>query len=236
MLGLAVAAVAIAAQVLIRELVRRGRGPLASFVAGSLTGYAVISALAFGFLFGFGTPGGPLLVSDIKSGFDAEGKLHAGDELVSADGRAVADSAALSAIVNAAGGAPVAIAFERDGVHQDVTIRPRRDADRWLLGITTERHNVRPALADALGDALAFPARDIGGLFTMLRSPSDADPAGPTRIVQEVDRARQPVRLAYRVALALSVNLLFIMLIVDGARSFAAGRRLRRLRRSGPKS
>lgn len=70
----------------------------------------------------------------------SEGVLEEGDLIVSANGEAVTDAAALREIVNAGGGDPVTLAIERDGEQQTVEVTPKETevdgTSTLLLGIT----------------------------------------------------------------------------------------------------
>ena len=57
-----------------------------------------------------------------------DGGLQAGDVILAVGGEAVADTEALTQLVNAAGGQPLAIAFSRDGQAHTTTLTPHVDA------------------------------------------------------------------------------------------------------------
>jgi C-terminal processing protease CtpA/Prc len=81
------------------------------------------------------------VVGTVLDGYDATGKLAIGDRIVAIDGVALREPVVddLVARVNAAGGASVTVAFERDGEHREVVLAPTRDhrarGDVWVLGI-----------------------------------------------------------------------------------------------------
>ncbi len=81
------------------------------------------------------------VVGTVLDGYDATGKLAVGDRIVAIDGVALTEPVVddLVARVNARGGAPVTIAFDRDGERRELTLRPTRDhrarGDVWVLGI-----------------------------------------------------------------------------------------------------
>ena len=82
------------------------------------------------------------VVDVVLPGFDATGKLQPGDRIVAIDG-APLDAPVVPALVNAVNardGAPVTLAFERDGKTQTIIVRPQLDRTKdgrtsWVLGI-----------------------------------------------------------------------------------------------------
>jgi len=85
--------------------------------------------------------GASVEVADI-AGEDAPaaGVLEPGDRILTADGRSVADAAALRAIIQEGKGAPVAIVYERDGERATARITPEEVSAEgetsWLIGVT----------------------------------------------------------------------------------------------------
>ena len=82
------------------------------------------------------------VVDVVLPGFDATGKLQPGDRIVAVDGARLDEPVvpALVKAVNARDGAPVTLAFERDGTTQTITVRPQLDRTKdgrtsWVLGI-----------------------------------------------------------------------------------------------------
>jgi len=73
----------------------------------------------------------------------AAGILEVGDEIVSAGGTAIEDTAQLRSIINDGEGAAVDLVIRRGGEERSVTITPARtesaDGPVWIIGITTER-------------------------------------------------------------------------------------------------
>jgi len=73
----------------------------------------------------------------------ATGILQVGDEIVSAGGTTITDTAQLRSVINDRGGEPVDLVIRRDGEERPVTITPARteseDGPVWIIGITTER-------------------------------------------------------------------------------------------------
>ncbi|MBY0687528.1 PDZ domain-containing protein [Microbacterium marinilacus] len=70
----------------------------------------------------------------------AAGLIEPGDRILSADGTAVADATELREAIQAGGGAPVEIEYERDGEQGSVSVTPEESTiegeTAWLVGIT----------------------------------------------------------------------------------------------------
>lgn len=73
----------------------------------------------------------------------ATGILEVGDEIVSAEGTAIGDTAQLRSVINDGAGDPVELVIERSGAERTVTVTPTRaesdDGPVWIIGITTAR-------------------------------------------------------------------------------------------------
>ncbi|MCK6081015.1 PDZ domain-containing protein [Microbacterium sp. EYE_5] len=71
----------------------------------------------------------------------AEGILEEGDEIVSADGRAIETTEQLRAAIGALEGAPIDLVVRRDGDERTETVTPVQqdsaDGPVWLIGVTT---------------------------------------------------------------------------------------------------
>ncbi|MDT3344184.1 YlbL family protein [Microbacterium aquilitoris] len=73
----------------------------------------------------------------------AKGILEVGDEIVSASGTPIDDTAQLRSLINERGGQPVELVIRRNGAERTVTVTPSRtttkDGTVWIIGITTSR-------------------------------------------------------------------------------------------------
>ena len=83
-----------------------------------------------------------LVVQQLVPGGPAEGVLRAGDEVIAAEGRPVADLEAVRAAVGAAGPDPVTLTVRRDGVEQDLEVpvaaAPEGAPQPWQMGALIE--------------------------------------------------------------------------------------------------
>ena len=73
----------------------------------------------------------------------SSGILEVGDEIVSADGTPIGDTAQLLSVINDGGGDPVELVIRRGDAERTVTVTPVRsetaDGPVWIIGITTAR-------------------------------------------------------------------------------------------------
>ncbi|MEW1833925.1 S16 family serine protease [Microbacterium sp. NPDC079995] len=73
----------------------------------------------------------------------ATGILEVGDEIVSADGTSIEDTAQLRSVINAGQGDPVELVIRRDDAERTVRVTPVQtestDGPVWIIGITTAR-------------------------------------------------------------------------------------------------
>lgn len=73
----------------------------------------------------------------------SSGILEVGDEIVSADGTPISDTAQLRSVINDGGGDPVELVIRRGDAERTVTVTPVRsetaDGPVWIIGITTAR-------------------------------------------------------------------------------------------------
>ncbi|MEW2012160.1 MULTISPECIES: YlbL family protein [Microbacterium] len=73
----------------------------------------------------------------------SSGILEVGDEIVSADGTPIGDTAQLRSVINDGGGDPVELVIRRGAAERTVTVTPVRsetaDGPVWIIGITTAR-------------------------------------------------------------------------------------------------
>ena len=73
----------------------------------------------------------------------SSGILEVGDEIVSADGTPIGDTAQLRSVINDGGGDPVELVIRRSDAERTVSVTPVRsetaDGPVWIIGITTAR-------------------------------------------------------------------------------------------------
>lgn len=213
--------VALAGLAGLHELVRRRaarsqRAPIAIAVA-TVAHYIAIALLVFAGVLALGVPTGrsSVVVTDVLPGFDAAGKLKAGDRIVAVNGVSVAGRSVRDLVGDQ--GEVVHLAVERGTSRVDVDLQPRPQNGRWLLGV---RLQPELELARDVGVAtrIAIEA-PVSGPVELVRSmhlvaSDEADPGGPKRIVEEVVVAGAPWRgalqaLVYVAGIALLVQLVF---------------------------
>ncbi|GAB4099859.1 YlbL family protein [Sinomonas halotolerans] len=76
-----------------------------------------------------------LQVGSVLEGSPSQGKLEAGDRIVSVDGRAVRSLPDVQQALAAGAGEPAAVVIERAGKRATVTVAPAKREDRWVLGV-----------------------------------------------------------------------------------------------------
>jgi membrane-associated protease RseP (regulator of RpoE activity) len=197
----------------------RRRGALA-FAGGAAAGYLAAAAMAFAYYACHGIETGRRFyaVGEVRRGYDAVGKLEAGDRIVAVDGEPLSPDSGRSLVerVNAKSGASVTLAIQRGGARVDVVVQPLRTGhDTWLLGIRPfVDHETVTDVGGSLGRGLELPLANARYLAHQLReslTSHDADPGGPKRIVDEYEpRNAAPdwsglLRLAASAWLALAV-------------------------------
>lgn len=81
-----------------------------------------------------------ITVHDLVENSPAQDLLRAGDVIVAADGVDVSDVTALRGVIQAGGGAPVALTINRDGAVHEVAVTPEQidsgTGTTWVIGVT----------------------------------------------------------------------------------------------------
>ena len=186
-------------------------------------------------------------------GFDAHGKLEAGDRILEVDHAplVLGVKPTLNERINAAKGAPVTLTIERKGQRRDVAITPKLDPDKdrkgnLLIGVKLQQQNeiADVGVLEAAQLALRYPVEETKKIGMMLYGivfgSEKADPGGPIRMVEEFRNAFSAgiVHGIYLLA-GLSVYLgLFNLLPIpalDGGRLVFLGYELITRRRANPK-
>jgi membrane-associated protease RseP (regulator of RpoE activity) len=187
------------------EITAPTRRKRALVVAGGLAGaYIGLAALAFVELTLDGVPNGTTLeVREVLAGYDAEGKLAAGDRIATVDGDHFDPDAGPSLVerVDRKAGAPIVLGIVRDGRPLEVTVVPKPDHEHWRLGIRPMRvFDTRSDLGASVQIAVVFPLAAIsvvaGRIYDALAGSGTADPGGPVRIVEEAAVAPSVLRAA----------------------------------------
>ncbi|GAC1660015.1 MAG: RIP metalloprotease RseP [Candidatus Elarobacter sp.] len=100
---------------------------LAIVIAGPVANFIVALALFVGGALLFGVPGNTptTVVYQLSPGFPAQkGGMHAGDRIVSIDGRSIQDGNVLIEVIHRSTGKRLHVAFERDGALQALDLTP----------------------------------------------------------------------------------------------------------------
>ncbi|GAA1352430.1 PDZ domain-containing protein [Falsarthrobacter nasiphocae] len=97
-----------------------------------------------------------LVVQALVKGAPAAGVLKDGDQILAAGGGPVADVVALRKAVEASEGKPVALTVLRDGARRELTVKPVKQEQRWVLGVYLKNDFTFPFTP-------TFNLRDVGG-------------------------------------------------------------------------
>jgi regulator of sigma E protease len=192
-------------------------------------------------------------VGSTLEGYDAHGKLEAGDRILEIDHVPLVLGVGpnLNDRINAGKGAAVTVTIERKGQRSEVSIMPKPDPSKdqkgnLLIGIKPQQQNETSSVGvlEAAGRALRYPIEEtkkIGAmLYGIVFGSEKADPGGPIRMVEEFRTAfsEDIVHGIYLLA-GLSVYLgLFNLLPIpalDGGRLVFLGYELITRRRANPK-
>src|SRR5262249_16983008 len=132
-------------------------------------------------------------VAEVLDGSDATGKLEPGDRILAVDGTAVRagpSSPPLAERGDAARGAPLNLTIRPDPALRD-SAQPRRARGRWLLGIRIEMR-VDPQMGRSMPPAVGSPIDRTELLVRDILAGGEADPGGPTRMVEPLKLATEP--------------------------------------------
>lgn len=222
----------------------------AAIFAGPATNYLSAIVLAFGLYtcHGADVPHW-YVVNKLMDGYDAVGKVQPGDRIVEVDHVPLFVDSGKSLIerVNDAAGKPVLLTVEHAGQRREVKIQPKLDKDKtWRLGIyqSAEVIVVDVGLVDAAIGAIEYPidmTKQIGaGLYGIVFGHDKADPAGPSRMVEEFHKAFkaglvQGIKLLMLLSVYLGLFNLFPLPALDGGRLVFLGYEMVTRRRANPK-
>ncbi len=170
---------------------------------GIPAGYVVLAGFALALYAGYGMRSGrhEYVVDVAMPGYDAAGKLEAGDRILEVDGVAPSRMGpTLVSLVEASGGKPVVLTIERAGERRAVTIQPRRttlaDRTQWILGIKNRSAEVRVHdTAAAVTAAALYPFVQTRTIAVETRElilgTEEPDIGGPMRIIEEFQTSMQ---------------------------------------------
>ena len=219
--------VLIAFRELVRHVVWKATKQLVlAVVAANVTSYVLAAAVAFGMFALHGTTTGyRTTVDEVMPGYDAAGKLQAGDAILAVDHEPLDDAgASLPQRVARKNGEAVTLTIERAGETSEIIVTPTRSTEggtpQWLLGIKRRPEPIQSRdVGAALGNAVVFPAtqvrmlaRQVGELFA---GSDHADPGGPMRIVDEFRVQRSFLVLMGQRLMQFAVFAMLLMFVTD---------------------
>ncbi len=187
-----------------------------TILAGPATNYVSAIFLAFALYTCDGMQTGEsTFVGAVTDGYDAVGKLEAGDRIIAVDGKPMfsPDSKQLRAEIDSKPGKAIAVTVVRgDTIPLTFTITPKpqtkdgkvllfnaegkadeKGKPNYILGITLSADTVPVSVGVAAENALTYPVRQtkiiLAGLHDIFTGQEDVDPGGPVRIVGEFKTA-----------------------------------------------
>jgi regulator of sigma E protease len=172
-------------------------------------------------------------IVSVVPGMDAaKAGLQRGDILVSVNGDPVQSTYKLHDIINAQGGKPVTIVYERNGQRHQVQVTPVRmnneGSMQWMIGVSLEPKRVVVQLnfPEAVSESVRQNVKYAGLIYTMLRGiiehrMSARSLSGPIGIAQMSGEAAREGAIAFfglmaMVSLNLAIFNLLPIPILDG--------------------
>ena len=239
----------------------------ATIFAGPATNYITAIVIAIFLFLVAGVPSGTSWygVAGVSDGFDAKGKLEPGDQILRLDDKPLyvryqgKSQTALSELVNASKGAPLALTVLRDGEEVTMQVTPKLvDPDKdavekdaaakptYRLGIelTFEEERVDVGVGGALGQAFYYPIDKTkliaSGLFEIVTGRTKPEFLGPVGITDMIkDTFEFGWIRVLELLMLLNVYLgLFNLLplpALDGGRLVFLGYEMATRRRANPK-
>lgn len=133
-------------------------------------------------------PEPPVVAQSVLPGQPAEeAGIRAGDEIVAVDGRPVRSHQEVQNAVAASGGRALRVETRRDGGGRTLVVTPRRDADRWRIGVAMVRRvRAPPPLGQRVLAAFGVPwYLEFDGLRRALSRSSEIRVVGPLGIARD---------------------------------------------------
>ncbi|MEZ5354023.1 MAG: RIP metalloprotease RseP [Bryobacteraceae bacterium] len=175
-----------------------------------------------------------VMISGVEPGMDAERQgLRGGDMMVSVNGIPIRSAYRLREVIKASKGAPVEVAFLRDGKEQTVTVTPTEktlddQSKAWMIGVALQPRvtYVKLGFGEALTESVSRNLKSATLIFQMIKGiveqrMSAKSLEGPIRIAQISGEAAKEGPAAFLdlmsvVSLNLAVLNLLPIPILDG--------------------
>lgn len=234
--------------------------------AGPATNYLFAVVLALGLYNCAGVPSGTswYQVHDVTDGYDAQGKLQAGDRIVGLAGEPIylayedRPHRRITDVVQASEGAPVAVTVERDGELIDLVVTPKKgeitvtedgqevEKTVWLLGVrlAEDRERVDVGVVAATSHAITYPVRETISIVTNLKKiitgEEKGELHGPVGIASYITQSIEAgwvtmIRFLMLLNVTLGLFNLFPLPALDGGRLVFLGYEMATRRRPNPK-
>jgi len=206
---------------------------LAVLVAGPAANYLTACAIALFIFIGYGMPTPSNIVERTMKGTPAEqAGLKHDDKLIEANGRALSRTVLISDVIKESKGQPVLLKFLRNGQEQTVTVTPRQEGARYLIGVELAQPIEKVGLVTAVKEALILPAvksgemlKSIGDMITGKQKPNFSGPVGITRALAQTAQEGPMVFLSLVMYLSIYLGLFNLLPLpaLDGGRALFLG-------------
>lgn len=220
---------------------------IATIFAGPFTNYLFAVVLAFILYTGYGAAERRFAIESVQPGFDAVGKLEAGDRIVAVGGQMI-DDVGLSEATNATRGREVLYTVRRgdDVFNVPITAKYDPDTKRYRIGVVrSEVITYQPLGAgEAAREAVIFPWRHtkamLGAIYGKFAGKNDLELGGPVEMGAQVKKAVDRgvpyvLELLMFLNVALGLFNLLPMPALDGGRLAFLGYELVTRRRANPR-
>ena len=205
---------------------------LVTIFAGPLANYLAASLIVFGLVAFDGVPeaeqGGPMIVGEVLPGTPAAAAgLRTDDRIVEAEGRPVPNIEALVEATRGRAGQETHYVVVRDGARLELTITPRDEGGRGVIGVGPRVRYVPVGLGQALQLSVLYPLEvslgtlmAIGNNLRRLSTDGMSGPVGMVRMAsQQAERGMRPyINFLAVISVALGLFNLLPLPALDGGR------------------
>lgn len=208
------------------------RHRLLTIFAGPGTNYLFAALMMTCVYLGYGLPvpgKTPMVMQTVENAPAAAAGLKPGDEIVSVDGKRMADYTEVSGAIEASHGKPITLVVRHDGAERSLTVTPKEDGGHYRVGIEIgpKAEFVRGSFGASLKAGLVYPYdrtmlvfQQFGQIFA---GKQKAEFSGPVGIVSALNGqikrgAAEGLSMVAFISVALGLFNLLPLPAVDGGR------------------